>query len=76
MILKGKQLGFTLAEVHDLIGANSPGKPASLELALKPEQIRTQIAHLERQRSDIDDAIMELREVHQAMLAPALTQAG
>ena len=76
MILKGKQLGFTLAEVHDLIGANSPGKPASLELALKPEQIRTQIAHLERQRSDIDDAIMELRDVHQAMLAPALTQAG
>lgn len=67
MILKGKQLGFTLTEVLELIGAVSQGKTASLELALKPEQIRAQIAHLERQRSEIDDAIVELRGVHQTM---------
>lgn len=67
MILKGKQLGFTLSEVRDLIGKSSPEGNAPTDLALKPEQIVAQIAHLERQRSDIDDAISELRHAHHAL---------
>ena len=67
MILKGKQLGFTLSEVRDLIGKSSPESDAPIDLALKPEQISSQIAHLERQRSDINDAISELRHAQLAL---------
>ena len=71
MILKGKQLGFTLTEVLEMIGKDGPGAALSLELALKPDQIQTQIEYLERQRSEIEDAIAELRGVNQKMLAPS-----
>ena len=76
MILKGKQLGFTLAEVRDLIGADSSDKADALDLALKPEQILSQIAHLERQRGDIDDAIMELRDTHRKIAGQPLGRTG
>ena len=80
MILKGKQLGFTLTEVSDLIGADAPGAEseaaATIILALKPDQVTAQITHLERQRGEIDDAISELRAVHQKMQAPDIQQAG
>ena len=80
MILKGKQLGFTLTEVSDLIGVDAPGAgseaAATIALALKPDQVTAQISHLERQRGEIDDAISELRAVHQKMHAPDLQRAG
>ncbi|PZR83746.1 MAG: MerR family transcriptional regulator [Hyphomicrobiales bacterium] len=65
MILKGKQLGFTLSEIHDILacqGENS-GK-TELEMGLLPEQISAQISYLERQRSQIEAAINSLREAH------------
>ena len=65
MILKGKRLGFTLSEIHDILacrGADS-GK-TELEMSLLPEQISAQISYLERQRSQIDAAINTLREAH------------
>ena len=61
MILKGKQLGFTLAEVRELIGLGREPTAASLDLGLTSEQIKRQIRHLERQRSDMDEAVSELR---------------
>ena len=71
MILKGKQLGFTLAEVRELIGRGSEPTDASLDLGLKPEQIDRQIKHLERQRFDIDEAIAELRSAQLRLLPEA-----
>ena len=80
MILKGKQLGFTLTEVHELIGAAKPdlGEVGHQphELALSLDQVKAQITHLERQRGDIEDAILELRAVHERMLTPAIKQAS
>jgi DNA-binding transcriptional MerR regulator len=77
MILRGKQLGFTLTEILDLIQSskNLP-KSAELELTLEPEQIVSQIHHLERQREEIDEAINALRSAQQKLsegwvLAPA-----
>jgi DNA-binding transcriptional MerR regulator len=65
MILKGKQLGFTLAEIHDILACRGEdsGK-TELEMGLLPEQISAQISYLERQRSQIDAAINTLREAH------------
>jgi DNA-binding transcriptional MerR regulator len=62
MILKGKQLGFTLTEIADLIGTQDADD--DFEGKLQPAQIVTQIDHLERQRREIEDAITRLRATH------------
>src|ERR1700733_14571692 len=61
MILKGKKLGFTLTEIQDLIGGKGATETVDLEDQLNPQQIVTQISHLERQRSEIEGAIERLR---------------
>ena len=60
MILKGKKLG-TLTEIQDLIGGKGASETTDLEDQLNPQQIVTQIGHLERQRSEIEGAIERLR---------------
>src|SRR4051794_20232816 len=67
MIVKGKQLGFTLTEIHDLVGNYE--STDDFEGKLKPQQIVTQIDHLERQRAEIDGAIARLRATHERLAA-------
>jgi DNA-binding transcriptional MerR regulator len=67
MIMKGKQLGFTLTEIHDLIGNYESSD--DFEGKLKPQQIVAQIDHLERQRAEIDGAIARLRATHERLAA-------
>ena len=62
MIIKGKQLGFTLTEISELIGAQDATE--DFEQKLQPQQIVTQIDHLERQRREIEAAISRLRATH------------
>ena len=64
MILRGKKLGFTLTEINDLIGGKGANETPDLEEQLQPQQIISQIGHLERQRSEIDTAIERLRATH------------
>jgi DNA-binding transcriptional MerR regulator len=61
MILKGKKLGFTLTEIQDLMGGKGGNETTDLEDQLNPQQIVTQISHLERQRGEIEGAIERLR---------------
>lgn len=72
MILKGKQLGFTLTEISDLIGAQDASD--DFEQKLQPEQIVTQIDHLERQRKEIDEAIERLKATHARLSASNVEQ--
>ena len=67
LILKGKQLGFTLSEIRDMIASESGDGG---ELSLAPAQIVAQIGMLQRQRTGIDQAILELEATH-ARLAQA-----
>ena len=67
MILRGKKLGFTLSEIHDLIGGSGANETPDLEEQLHPQQIVNQIGHLERQREEIDSAIERLRATHTRM---------
>lgn len=70
LILKGKRLGFTLAEIQDLIasrGKHGSVQPSDVDKSdltsgLNNQQIEAQIAHLERQRGELDEALTELRE--------------
>jgi DNA-binding transcriptional MerR regulator len=64
MILKGKLLGFTLAEINDILaGRGEENGKAELELKLTPGQIAAQISHLEQQRSRIEEAITAQRRL-------------
>ena len=69
MILKGTKLGFTLTEIQDLIGGKGATETTDLEDQLNPQQIGTQLGHLERQRSEIEGAIERLRAT-QSRIAP------
>ena len=71
MILKGKQLGFTLAEISELIGAEDNSAKTDFEERLRPAQIIDQLDHLERQRREIEDAIMRLRATRERLSSVA-----
>lgn len=78
LILKGKQLGFTLTEIRGMV-QEAEDKSVLGELALAPHQVVEQITLLERQRRDLDVAIEELRATHakmQSAVAPANDQAA
>lgn len=58
-ILRGKHLGFTLAEIDRLMGR---GAAPDDELELDEETLASQLEHLEARRAEIDEAIETLRE--------------
>jgi DNA-binding transcriptional MerR regulator len=64
MILKGKQLGFTLAEVREFMGRSRQLGASALLGAIKPEVLQSQITYLMRRREEIEAAIDELRKAH------------
>lgn len=67
-ILRAKRLGFTLAEMRDLVRADS-AEPEGL--AFDGVQVAQQIAHLERQREGIEAAIAELRAAQRQLSGAA-----
>ncbi len=75
MILKGKQLGFTLTEIRELLGNDHAQTEKPAGLALDASRIVEQIRHLERQRHDIETAIVELRATQQKMDVSLTAQA-
>lgn len=77
MILKGRQLGFTLSEIHDILASRGGDSGnTELEMGLLPEQISAQISHLEHQRTQIDAAINTLREARRRMHESSREGAG
>ncbi len=67
LILKGKQLGFTLTEIRGMI-ETAEGESGAQSLSLAPGQVLEQISLLEKQRRDLDVAIEELRATHLRLL--------
>lgn len=59
LILTGRRLGFTLAEIKNLVG-----KPGGKGLNLSREKCVEQINLLERQKRGLDVAIAELRHIY------------
>ena len=74
LILKGKRLGFTLAEISGLLALRLSGpsseKDTDLTVSLGRDQIAAQIMHLERQRDELDAAIQELQSAYVRMAGP------
>jgi DNA-binding transcriptional MerR regulator len=65
MILKGKHLGFTLTEISDLLDAEEDRNQKAGDFALDEKLVLSQLRHLEERRADLDQAIAELRAVHE-----------
>jgi DNA-binding transcriptional MerR regulator len=61
VILKGKQLGFTLTEIRAMLAEDRMANGAAANLNLSLDKIEDQISHLEQQRTEIDEALAELR---------------
>jgi DNA-binding transcriptional MerR regulator len=62
VIVKGKNLGFTLAEIERMLGApDGSGPQPQPDLKLSRDQIDEQIAYLERQKAEVEAALEELR---------------
>jgi DNA-binding transcriptional MerR regulator len=59
LILAGRQLGFTLAEIKELLD-----RPQGKTLHLTRDKCVEQINHLERQKRGIDLALCELRRIY------------
>ena len=71
MILKGKQLGFTLTEIRAMLAEEraADGSVANLKLSL--DQVEDQIRHLEQQKAEIEQALAELRTRRDGLAAAA-----
>jgi DNA-binding transcriptional MerR regulator len=70
LILKGKQLGFTLAEIAEVLDADG-GRIATDAFALDEKMVQSQLQHLEGKRADLDQAIAELRATRDRMMGLA-----
>jgi len=68
-ILRGKRLGFTLAEIREMFDARARGVVGSLPVTRK--KLSEQIKLLEQQRNDIDRALAELRQIYVDMFGIA-----
>jgi len=68
-ILRGKRLGFTLAEIREMLEARARGVVGSLPVTRK--KCSEQIKLLEQQRNDVDRALVELRQVYVDMFGIA-----
>jgi DNA-binding transcriptional MerR regulator len=71
VILKGKQLGFTLTEIRAMVAEERSGTGPAMNLKLSLDQIEDQIQHLEQQKKEIEEALAELRARRAGLAAAA-----
>ncbi|MDP2409848.1 MAG: MerR family transcriptional regulator [Pseudolabrys sp.] len=65
LIQQGKRLGFTLGEIRDMLAARDRGGASTLPVTRK--KCVEQIALLERQRTELEMALAELRQIYTRM---------
>ncbi|MDR1828088.1 MAG: MerR family DNA-binding transcriptional regulator [Methylobacteriaceae bacterium] len=68
LILKGKQLGFTLSEIQAMVEEEEGSDSRRANLSLSLSQIDEQIAYLEKQKADITAALDELQTRRRELL--------
>jgi DNA-binding transcriptional MerR regulator len=71
VILKGKRLGFTLTEIRAMLVEDRSGEAPTVDLKLSIAQIDDQIAHLEQQKAEIEEALVELKGHRVSLVAAA-----
>jgi len=66
LILKGRKLGFTIAEIGQMVAADA-AQPVPQTLKMTREKCLEQIEHLEKQLRETTEALAELRRMHMAL---------
>ena len=66
LILKGKKLGFTLAEIKQMVAAQG-GRGGERALSLSSERCLEQIAYFEQKMQEAVEAIAELRGIERML---------
>ena len=66
LILKGRQLGFTIAEIGQMIAIDA-GHAVPQSLKMTREKCVEQIEHLEKQLKETTEALAELRRMQMAL---------
>jgi len=75
MILRGKNVGFSLDEIKDMLELSTLKGGESEQLRISLEKTRDRIKMLEDKRRDIDEAIIELQKFAQ-IVESLLSQAS
>lgn len=61
LILRGKRLGFSLVEIHEILDLYTPKDQGASQMKATLVKYRKQIETLKRQREDIDAAISDMQ---------------
>jgi len=62
IILRGKRLGFSLQEIHEILDLYNPKDHGIAQMRATVQKYRQQIETLKKQREDIDQAIKDMIE--------------
>lgn len=63
LVLRGKRLGFSLAEIREYLDLYDADRSHVAQVRLLLAKTRERIAELEQQRRDLEQTLSELREV-------------
>ena len=61
LVLRGKRLGFSLAEIREFLDLYDADRSQASQLSLLLARVRQRIDELERQRRDVEQTLGELR---------------
>lgn len=82
LVLRGKRLGFSLAEIREYLDLYDAGRGQAGQVSLLLQKTRDRIAELQQQRRDLEQTLSELRDIESqaeaalAGRAPAKELAG
>ena len=68
LILRGKRLGFSIAEIREFLDLYDQDRTQSRQLAHTLSRTRARIAELEQQRADLTATLAELRAIEAEVL--------
>ncbi len=73
LILRGKQLGFSLREIRDYLDLYDADPAHAGQIRLLLGKVRDRVARLDEQRAALDETLAELRKI-EAQAVAALTR--
>ncbi len=69
LILRGKRLGFTLADIKEYLDMYDADPSKVMQVQLLLEKVDRRVGELEQQREDLETTLAELEEMRQECIA-------